>query len=188
MGSWQPRGVKSFMWIRDALPQRLAGVRFILYGYDTCLTSSKSFQAILDLAVSLISELKAGGWASLAAKPLIFLAHSLGGIVLKQTLVMLAGSGERERQIISIIKGAIFFGVPSVGMAVPDIYEMLGDQPNKVLIDNLSDQSDFVPELEKHFEGISYTRGMVLFWAYETQRTPSLSVSGLDMLYIHHMY
>ena len=181
MGSWQPHGQeKSFMWIRDALPNRLSGSRFILYGYDTTLPRSKSFQTIPDLAVSLISELKAGGWTSLSAKPLAFLAHSLGGVVLKQTLVLLAGSGEREKHILSIIKGAVFFGVPSRGMNVPDIYEMLGDQPNRVLIDDLSDQSDYVQNLEEQFMGISYVRSMKLFWAYETKKTPSLLVSQLS--------
>ncbi|CAG9974761.1 unnamed protein product [Clonostachys byssicola] len=178
MGSWQPRGDKGFMWIRDALPSRFPGVRFIIYGYDTALSGSKSFQVVPDIAGSLISELKANGWAAPAAKPIIFLAHSLGGVVLKQSMVMLAGSGVRERQIIRNIKGAIFFGVPTVGMAVPDIYEMLGDQPNTALLDYLSDRSNYIPTLEKQFDGISYTRDMVLFWAYETQATPSLSNSS----------
>ncbi|CAH0021395.1 unnamed protein product [Clonostachys rhizophaga] len=165
-------GRLSFMWIRDALPSRLPGVRFIIYGYDTALSGSKSFQVVPDIAGSLISELKANGWAAPAAKPIIFLAHSLGGVVLKQSMVMLAGSGVREREIIRNIKGAIFFGVPTVGMTVPDIYEMLEDQPNTALLDDLSNRSNYIPTLEKQFDGISYTRDMVLFWAYETQASP----------------
>jgi hypothetical protein len=170
------------MWIRDALPSRFPGVRFIIYGYDTALSGSKSFQVVPDIAGSLISELKANGWAAPAAKPIIFLAHSLGGVVLKQSMVMLAGSGVRERQIIRNIKGTIFFGVPTVGMAVPDIYEMLEDQPNTALLDYLSNRSNYIPTLEKQFDGISYTRDMVLFWAYETQATPSLSVRILLLI------
>src|SRR5271167_3314652 len=49
MGSWQPHGDnKSFMWIRDELPQYLPTIRFILYGYDTTLSPSNSFQTIPD--------------------------------------------------------------------------------------------------------------------------------------------
>lgn len=80
MGSWQPRGAKSFMWIRDELPDLLTGVRFIIYGYDTKLYQSKSFQVLPDLARSFIASLQASGWVS---KPLLFLAHSLGGVLMK---------------------------------------------------------------------------------------------------------
>ena len=117
MGSWQPHGGdKSFMWIRDALPQRLPGIRFIIYGYETTLKDSESFQTIEDLALTLVSQLKSGGWMMTGARSLLFLAHSLGGVVLKQTMVMLAGHGAAEKQIIARVQGAVFFGVPSIGM------------------------------------------------------------------------
>ncbi|VUC31189.1 unnamed protein product [Clonostachys rosea] len=178
VGSWQPRGQRSFMWIRDSFPARLPGVRFILYGYDSRLAGSKSFQVIPDLALSLINQLRAGAWGSQSSKSLLFLAHSLGGVILKQAMVMLAGGGEVERHIISGIKGGAFFGVPSMGMEVSDIFQMLGEQPNRALIDNLSDQSDYIPALEKQFEGISHVRDMVLIWAYETEQTPTLLYSN----------
>ena len=48
------------MWIRDALPKLVSGIRFILYGYDTALVGSKSFQRVDDLALSVINALKQG--------------------------------------------------------------------------------------------------------------------------------
>ncbi|KAK3332578.1 hypothetical protein B0T19DRAFT_398333 [Cercophora scortea] len=176
MGSWQPRGKdKSFMWIRDALPDLAPSIRFILYGYDTRLAGSRSFQRVPDLAVSLINTLKSGGWALPSARPLIFFAHSLGGVVLKQTFTMLAGSGPMESSVLARTKGAILFGVPSQGMPVSDIFTMLGVQPNKdALVRDISDESQFLPQLERQVSGISYVRQMKLYWAYETQTTPSL--------------
>ncbi|PTB63731.1 hypothetical protein BBK36DRAFT_1126010 [Trichoderma citrinoviride] len=181
MGSWQPRGNnKSFMWIRDALPELFPGVRFILYGYDTKLVGSKSFQTVPDLANNLINELNAGGWSSPSSKQLSFLAHSLGGVVLKQCLFMLADSNTSGEEILLKIKGAIFFGVPSEGMNIEDIHSMLGDQPNKsALVAEISDRSDYLSSLEKRIYGISRIQGMKLFWAYETQTTPTVEmVSG----------
>ncbi|CAH0002185.1 unnamed protein product, partial [Clonostachys byssicola] len=61
-----------------------------------------------------------------------------------------------------------------MGMEVSDICQMLDEQPNRALVDNLSNRSDYIPVLEKQFEGISYVRDMVLIWAYETEQTPSL--------------
>ncbi|VUC28080.1 unnamed protein product [Clonostachys rosea] len=173
MGSWQPRGDKTFMWIRDSLPSLLPGVRFIIYGYDTKLPGSKSIQAIPDLARSFIATLQAGDWA---LKSLIFLAHSLGGVLMKQSIVALAGK-QGDRQVLDLIRGGVFFGVPSVGMTVQDLYDMLGEQPNKILLDCLSDKSPYVRKLEEDFERVS-SRRMRLVWAYETQETLSLSNCG----------
>lgn len=168
------------MWIRDALPSLVGGTRFILYGYDTALFRSKSFQNVEDLAVSLINALKAGGWTEPSAKSLVFLAHSLGGIVLKQTFVMLAGSGVAEVSMLAKTVGAIFFGVPSEGLHVSDIKEMLGEQPNKdALIRDISAESPFISQLERQVSGISYVRDMRLFWCYETQTTPTVEVCSI---------
>lgn len=128
--------------------------------------------------MSLINALKAGGWTLPSAKSLIFFAHSLGGVVLKQTFVMLAGSGAVEVSMLAKTKGAVFFGVPSEGMPVSDIREMLGKQPNKdTLVKDISDESSFLPQLERQVSGISYVQQMRLFWCYETQTTPTVEVS-----------
>jgi hypothetical protein len=178
VGSWQPKGGdKSFMWIRDVLPEKIPFTRFVLYGYDTTIAESNSFQTVLDLAGSLIQVLMANGWASPTAKPFFLLVHSLGGVLLKQALVMLAGGGTRETFLLDKIKGAIFFGVPSVGMPISHLRAMVEDQPNKILIDDLSDQSNFISNLEDQFSGISYIRRMKLFWAYETEMSHTVIVS-----------
>jgi hypothetical protein len=77
--------------LRDKLPEDAPGFRQIIYGYDTTLIGDESFQIIDDIALSLIAKLRSIGGTSIAAKPLIFFAHSLGGIVLKRALVTLAG-------------------------------------------------------------------------------------------------
>ncbi|CAI6095931.1 unnamed protein product, partial [Clonostachys chloroleuca] len=89
--------------------------------FELVILEGKSFQSIPDLAVSLINSLKTIGWPSPNTKPAALLTYSLGGIVVNQALVMLAGSRVAEQAMLMCIKGAIFFGVPSQGMAVPDI-------------------------------------------------------------------
>ncbi|KAK3693303.1 hypothetical protein B0T22DRAFT_38122 [Podospora appendiculata] len=179
-GSWQPHGDdKSFMWIRDELPQHFPTIRFIIYGYDTVLHPSNSFQTIPDLANSLIGAMVAYGWASPTAKPLIFLVHSLGGVLLKQTVLMLADSGPKEKAIANSIRGAILFGAPSEGMAMDDIFQILGSQPNKdALVKELSNESSYLPLLETRFAGIALVHTITLFWAYETKTTQTLTMTG----------
>lgn len=176
-GSWQTHGHdKSFMWIRDDLPERLPGVRFLVYGYDTALSGSTSFQTIPDLAISLVQTMKAIGWCAPSARPFLFLAHSLGGVVLKQALVHLAGGDDRERAMLANVRGAISFGVPSQGMNIPDIFEMLGDQPNRALVRQLSNESEFLARLDVQFGGISYLQRIQFLWAFETRVTPGVEV------------
>lgn len=165
------------MWVRDALPRRFRNVKFILYGYDTKLAGSRSFQTVPDIALTFIHTLQQGGWAGPGSTKLIFFAHSLGGIVLKEAFRMLADSGVRDELILRRTRGAIFFGVPSQGLDVSDLQIMLEGQPNKdALVKEISNKSPFVEILEEQFAGISHLQQMKLFWAYETETTPTVIV------------
>ncbi|KAL6836241.1 hypothetical protein J3E69DRAFT_320897 [Trichoderma sp. SZMC 28015] len=179
MGSWQPHGKdKSFMWIRDALPHLVPKVNFILYGYDTKLAGSRSFQTVADIALTFIHTLQRGGWAGPGSTKLIFFAHSLGGIVLKEAFRMLADSSVRDELILNRTRGAILFGVPSQGLDVSDLQIMLEGQPNKdALVKEISNESPFVEVLEEQFSGISHLQKMKLLWAYETETTPTVIIA-----------
>ncbi|KAI1459887.1 hypothetical protein F4805DRAFT_419043 [Annulohypoxylon moriforme] len=172
-GSWQPKKTdKTFMWIRDALPLDLPQIRPILYGYETTLPESRSFQTITDLASQLINQLQSYGWTGLGAKPLVFLAHSLGGLVLKRAIVALANSGYDDSAL--RIAGGIFFGVPNFGMDQSSFLSIAKGSPNEMLVEDLSPQSSWLKGLELQFNGISYLRKIKIFWGYETCTSPTL--------------
>ncbi|KAI1451810.1 hypothetical protein F4805DRAFT_463413 [Annulohypoxylon moriforme] len=174
-GSWQPKGKdKSFMWIRDELPSIMPEARISIYGYDTALVGSKSFQTIQDLAISFIDHMKASGQNLPSAKPLIFLAHSLGGIVLKEVFTILADSDIQNAHILELFKGGIFFGVPSQGMSVEHLLTMVKGQKNYQIVENLSMGSKYLQDLDDKFSGLSLTRSMHLYWGYETKMSPTI--------------
>ncbi|VUC24512.1 unnamed protein product [Clonostachys rosea] len=171
-GSWQPHGDdKSFMWIRDELPKSLPGIRTIIYGYKSELLGSESFQTINDIALSFIHQLKTGGW-HLDSKPVVFLAHSLGGLVLKEAIVQIA----RSTDVVSILtkfKGAIMFGVPNLGMHQSYLMTMTKGQANESLSQDLSREngSAYLRQLNKSFDGLSILQSARIYWAYETRET-----------------
>lgn len=72
------------MWLREQLPMDLPFVRSIIYGYDTRLVDSQSFKGINDLGSALIEDLRT--IRKSISDAVIFLAHSLGGIVLKRAM------------------------------------------------------------------------------------------------------
>jgi hypothetical protein len=47
-----------FMWLRDALPLDVPGARILIYGYDTRLIRSSSFQNLTDLGRALQIDMK----------------------------------------------------------------------------------------------------------------------------------
>jgi hypothetical protein len=47
------------MWLRDSLPTDLPGIRILLYGYETHLYGSRSFQDLEGLAAALRTDLEA---------------------------------------------------------------------------------------------------------------------------------
>ncbi|KAI1177768.1 hypothetical protein F4777DRAFT_540280 [Nemania sp. FL0916] len=173
-GSWQPKGgPKTFMWIRDALPRFLPNVRPIIYGYDTALQGSTSFQTIFDLSLGFIQNLAAHGWSSLSCKPLVFVAHSLGGIVLKQTFVTLANRTP-DAPILLSAQGVVFFGVPNSGMQQAELLSVVKGQPNSGLVSDLSLHSPYTRQLDQQFVGISALQDTLLYWGYETKESPTV--------------
>ena len=56
-GSWKHRQ-GTFMWLRDHLPSCIPGAQVLLYGYDSTLVWSQSFQKIDDIARRFCEEIR----------------------------------------------------------------------------------------------------------------------------------
>ncbi|CAK37376.1 uncharacterized protein An01g13700 [Aspergillus niger] len=179
-GSWQPKGSdKRFMWIRDDLARYARGTRAILYGYDTELDRSSSFQTIYDLAKQLIEQLHAYRGPG-SVTPLAFLAHSLGGLVVKQALRDLANNypGREYQNLLAAVRGGVFFGVPNMGIEQGGFYSIVHNNANEFLIRDLSGRTNFYRELTKAFAGIPFNEHCTFFWAYETKESPTKKGDG----------
>ncbi|KAI0414535.1 hypothetical protein F5X98DRAFT_244213 [Xylaria grammica] len=174
-GSWQPKGSsKSYMWIRDDLPRLLPDVRPIIYGYDTTLQDRNSFQLVGDLSLELIHQLSAHGWSSAGCKPLVFLAHSLGGLVLKQAIVITSDKLDIDNPIVRSVRGAVFFGTPNHGMEQSHLMALVKGQYNEQLVADLSSNSIYLQRLDKQFTGLSFLQQLRLYWCYETKASPTV--------------
>ncbi len=172
-GSWRRKDDKSpWMWIRDALPKAFPNALVALYGYETALVKSNSFQTIADIGISLGESLKAYGFAS--TKPVVFLAHSLGGLALKEAL-------DRERQVLRRVAGAIMFGVPSRGMETQALMTVVRGQVNEVIVRDLTGGSGYLQSLDDRFSDVASRGRMKLFWAFETKTSPTVAVSRLPI-------
>lgn len=129
------------MWLRDALLYDLPGARILTYSYDTRLAESNNFQNLEDVALTFRASLRIALSRSPPDRPLIFIAHSLGGLVLKQTLIQLASGDGIDRRIFESIYGILFFGVPNQGMDISSLLTMIGSQLNLSFLTMLSKDS-----------------------------------------------
>ncbi len=72
-------------WLEDLLPKQIPSARIMSYGYNSAVQFSKSVADIGTFAEQLLNDLLS--WRNSPAeklRPIIFICHSLGGIVFKQ--------------------------------------------------------------------------------------------------------
>ncbi|OJD32091.1 kinesin light chain p46822 [Diplodia corticola] len=173
-GSWQHRGETPFMWLRDGIPEDFPGSRSIIYGYGSQVPDSSSFQRPHDIAARLVNRLRSVGFGSSQSRPVILLAHSLGGIILKEALIILAGISDQEYSFLGNLKLVIFFGVPHKGMSTSRLVTMVQGNPNEDLIRDLSPNSSYLRHVEERFNGVHTRRGFRVVSFYETKTTKTV--------------
>ncbi|KAI0471403.1 hypothetical protein F4859DRAFT_515619 [Xylaria cf. heliscus] len=104
-------------WPQDLLPVACPEARVITWGYHTLRSGDVPVIAQPDLfshAKDLLRELgDLRDSTDVQQRPLVFIAHSLGGIIVKEVLRQADFSNTRnEEEILSSTAAAIFFGCP----------------------------------------------------------------------------
>ncbi|KAJ9614164.1 hypothetical protein H2200_002300 [Cladophialophora chaetospira] len=158
-------GRKPVHWPRDLLPSTLPRARILTYGYDTHLGHrfgpAKSQKTVYDFAKDFLLELEALR-RSRPTRPLLFIAHSLGGIVVKEMLRQSYGYVYHQphlRAVSDSTKGVIFFGTPHGGAdprsmlksIAENIARAVGFTVNEQVLDSLLPSSERLRQLRDEF-------------------------------------
>ncbi|KAF8505291.1 hypothetical protein BU17DRAFT_57968, partial [Hysterangium stoloniferum] len=113
------------LWLKDLLPPRLPHARIVTYGYDasTGNQSNKIQETLYGHAANFITRLALFRISSTpTTRPIIFLAHGCGGIMLKFALIHANQCHEshllHHKQITLSTIGILFFGTPHQGADV----------------------------------------------------------------------
>ncbi|OQE35114.1 hypothetical protein PENCOP_c014G06499, partial [Penicillium coprophilum] len=114
-------------WLGDLLPVDIPDARIMTFGYDANVRGS-SLNTFKDSARLLLHHLllKRDPGTIPSSRPILFICHSLGGIVAKQALVKACSSPE-YRVIRGSIIGTIFMGTPHRGSSVASLGKVVAD-------------------------------------------------------------
>ncbi|KAH7012254.1 uncharacterized protein B0I36DRAFT_356326 [Microdochium trichocladiopsis] len=168
-------------WLRTLLPTLLPRARVLAFQYNANVVFGTSTAGVQQQAVNLL------GCLSMArkdnpARPLIFIAHSMGGIIVKEALAT-AWRGYNAYPMIWTFTYAIFFlAVPhkgschaSWGQILADIFSTATRQPSSALLETLSRTSRSWEELNASFQPL-YEAFKFYTWVESLPFGPGLGV------------
>ncbi|KAJ3542903.1 hypothetical protein NM208_g3855 [Fusarium decemcellulare] len=125
IGTWTAKG-QSKPWPEALLPTKLSRARILTYGYDAYIVGKPAAteNGIMDHGLNLLNDLvteRASASSDASSRPLVFVAHSLGGLVCKEAILLSRNNPEPHlRGIFDCIKGIIFLGTPHRGSWLAD--------------------------------------------------------------------
>ncbi|KAH8649154.1 hypothetical protein BX600DRAFT_110749 [Xylariales sp. PMI_506] len=164
------------MWLQDFLPEQIPHARIMSFGYDSVLLFGKSVANIGMFAEQLLEELMARREGQAKNRPLIFVCHSLGGVVVKKAIVK-AHEKDRYSSLLNSVRGVMFFGTPHRGSSFANWGSVLaniasaaslGTRTNQTLSRDLQSNSVVLQEINMSF--IERAKALQIFTFYETDR------------------
>jgi hypothetical protein len=174
-------------WPKDLLSKTCPDVRILTYGYDSRIADLvRGLRSSVNRhGVDLISKLALSrSTAEAARRPLIFVAHSLGGLIVKSALVASSTANTDSEKAVGLSTGGIiFFATPHQGCSHPvtsfaDLLRRIGSiYPEDSNAFDLSDEESKILRLElDQFKSISNDVLMSCFYESSDSVRPVIDV------------
>ncbi|GAB1319628.1 hypothetical protein MFIFM68171_09838 [Madurella fahalii] len=167
--TWSKGGKPELFWPREWLPKEdgFHDVRIHTFGYPAGVTR-ESILSIPDFARSLLAAVNDYPLMSRGEKPpLIFVAHSMGGLVIKMAYII--GLRELEfKPTIDRVRAIFFLATPHQGASIAQtlsrLTAVIGVRP---FVEDLFPQSPLIQNISEDFPRVS--GNLRLFSFYETR-------------------
>ncbi|KAF2649651.1 hypothetical protein K491DRAFT_610366 [Lophiostoma macrostomum CBS 122681] len=180
------------LWLRDFLPLQLQTIeieaRILSYGYNSTTAFSKAVTDINDEAEMLLNRI----WGERStdeekARPIFFVAHSLGGILVKKAMIIAHERSDIYGGILDRIHGVAFFGTPHRGSDLAWWADFsanllkaleLGRGTNTTYVEGLKRNSKTFSHISQQW--IERAKALDIRTYYETERMHGLLVVDKD--------
>ncbi|KAI1770758.1 hypothetical protein F4818DRAFT_252459 [Hypoxylon cercidicola] len=195
LGTWTKDEV---LWPRDLLPKDIPESRIFLFGFDSgivhrdqsSVTNTEIHSDANDLCAKLVAQRSSSGTAD---RPIILVAHSLGGLVAAQAFVHGEQKAETSdaKSIAKNLRGLVFLGTPFKGSSpawladvARKILKLFGVNTQDHTLKLLGVDSERLDELTRAFPELLNKRRMSrkpedkieAFFYYETLKTQSIQI------------
>ncbi|KAH6843221.1 hypothetical protein B0I37DRAFT_357204 [Chaetomium sp. MPI-CAGE-AT-0009] len=167
VGTWRADDEQKTLWPTSLLPLQIRGMRVRIWTlrYNSTLRGSASAARIRDHANVLLRHLadqREDYDHEAKLRPIVFVGHSLGGIIIKQTITY-AYKNPRYKHLWEACRGIMFFSTPHYGMS-PDLWYKFvryvlqldepeeGAVPTSAMLATIEDNSDELSDISEDFE------------------------------------
>jgi hypothetical protein len=163
------------MWLRDTVAANFQQLSVWTYGYESNLADNRTvgefseYASTFGLSFRYLHE----ALKTHAKLPIIFIAHSLGGLLLKEMIIELS---RMDNEIVQSVAAILFFGVPTQGMNTSALETIVGDNPSRYNLTLLDNNLGHRRRHEDHskFCSVFPSQQSKVFQFYETKATPSV--------------
>ncbi|KAH8595401.1 hypothetical protein B0O99DRAFT_686824 [Bisporella sp. PMI_857] len=146
------------LWLRDDLPRHVPNSRIFLYEYNATVVYGKDQDTFIGKANELLEAIRVER-ARDETRPIIFLCHSMGGLLVKQALIN-AHNNLKYTLIKTATLGLAFFATPhkggdwklvSLGKIASNIATTMGFQKGDDVMEVLKGGSIFSDIMHEHW-------------------------------------
>ncbi|EQB57904.1 hypothetical protein CGLO_01914 [Colletotrichum gloeosporioides Cg-14] len=143
-------------WLRSLLPRRLPFARILAFQYNAKVSSGSSIAGVKAQSINLLNCLKNARKMN-ETRPMIFIAHSLGGVIVKEALSMAYEEHKTYPMIWIFTYGIFFLAVPHKGSPFAAWGQILRNilymnEPSNSFLESVTEQSNYNKELSARFE------------------------------------
>ncbi|OAP59166.1 hypothetical protein AYL99_06464 [Fonsecaea erecta] len=171
--TWSKDHNPAFFWPGLWLPKdsKIGKARLLTYGYDSQLGGPKTVSNIMGFARSLLFDLRHSRGdreysLGIGRAPIIFVAHSMGGLVVKKAY-LLAQSDKNCRDLAQSISAIVFLSTPHRGASLAHFLNLLLKvlfQHEKSYIKDLECNSPAIEEINEQFRHFASKLSLISFY------------------------
>ncbi|KAK0665214.1 hypothetical protein QBC41DRAFT_16307 [Cercophora samala] len=181
--TWRtPEGPDGRLWLQQDLPRVVPDARIFLYEYDSKAVFGKDRSTFIDKATELLETVRCERDKK-DTRPILFIGHSLGGLLIKQALIN-AHNNPKFTEIKDVTTGLAFFATPhnggdwklvSLGSLVARVATATGFQPGDDVMEVLKEGSLFSDILTEMWQHQLMKYDIISFWGSEDYIVPPKS-------------
>ncbi|KAK2743195.1 hypothetical protein CKAH01_06905 [Colletotrichum kahawae] len=143
-------------WLRSLLPRRLPLARILAFQYNAKVFSGSSTAGVKAQAINLLNSQEFRMQMN-ETRPMIFIAHSLGGVIVKEALSVAYKEHKTYPMIWTFTYGIFFLAVPHKGSPCAAWGQTLRkilytNESSNSFLESVTEQSKYNKELNARFE------------------------------------